>query len=150
VGTLTALLGNPMILACGLGLIWNFSSLPIPTAASQTLDLLGRGALGLALLTAGAGIELDRVRTGGKLLALATGLKLLIAPLAFWLVGYSLGIRGDGLLVLVAMGCAPGAANAYTLARQMGGDAALTAAHVTATTLLAALTLPLALALAAG
>jgi predicted permease len=149
-GTLAALLGNPMILACGLGLALNLASLPIPAPVAQTLDLLGRGALGLALLTAGAGIELDRVRSGGRLLALATGLKLFVAPLAFWLVGYALGIRGDGLLVLVAMGAAPGAANAYTLARQMGGDAALTAAHVTATTLLAALSLPLVLALAAG
>ena len=49
--------------------------------------------------------------------------------------------------VAAGLGGTPTAAAAYTLAREMGGDAQLVAAIITATTLLSFLTLPLVIGL---
>jgi predicted permease len=51
--------------------------------------------------------------------------------------------------VAVGIGSTPTAAAGYTLAREMGGDAQLMAAIITATTIASFLTMPIALTLAA-
>jgi hypothetical protein len=50
--------------------------------------------------------------------------------------------------VAVGIGSTPTAAAGYTLAREMGGDAQLMAAIITATTLFSFITMPIAITLA--
>jgi len=59
------------------------------------------------------------------------------------------GLDGVGLAVVVLCTAVPTASGSYVLARQMGGDAPLMAEILTVQTLLAMLTLPVALALLA-
>ncbi|HBU61873.1 MAG TPA: AEC family transporter, partial [Oceanicaulis sp.] len=77
-----------------------------------------------------------------KLLMLSVSLKLIIAPLVFIVLGRLFGVEGVALALLAAIGSTPGAAAAYVLAAELGGDARLMAGHVTATTLLAFLAMP--------
>jgi len=61
-----------------------------------------------------------------------------------------MGLGPTETLVAVLFGAVPTASSAYTLARQLGGDAPLMAAIVTVQTALAFITLPLTMALAAS
>jgi predicted permease len=148
-GLLAALVSNPLIIACALGLAINLAGFGLWPPLAGTLDLIGRGALGLALLTVGAGISLTELGARPGLLAFSTTMKLLVAPVVFWGIGLALGLEGAALTAMVAAGAAPGAASAYTLAREMGGDASLIAGHISLSTLLAGISIPLALALLA-
>jgi malonate transporter and related proteins len=72
-------------------------------------------------------------------------MKLLVLPVLMWALCRAFG--GDPLAQGVALACgsAPGAAAAYGLARQMGGDAPLMAALVAVTTVASVITIPLLL-----
>lgn len=77
----------------------------------------------------------------------ASLIKLLLLPLlAFGLAQlWSLDAMTTGVIMVFA--AVPTATSAYILARQMGGDAELMAAIITAQTLLSMLTLPVVLML---
>lgn len=144
------ILTNPLILACAAGALANqaqwFQSGPV----ADTAALAGRAALPLILLAIGAGLDFSALKTRPGLLALSVTLKLVIAPAVFYAIALALGLEGLPLVLAVAMGAAPGAAAAYVLASEMGGDARLMAGHVTATTLLAFIALPVWIGIAGG
>ena len=73
---------------------------------------------------------------------LATLAKLLIFPAAVALLARLVGLTEAQTMVAVIFGAAPTASSAYTLARQLGGDAPLMAAIVTLQTAIAFLSLP--------
>ncbi|KAA5804491.1 AEC family transporter [Alkalicaulis satelles] len=141
---------NPLILGCLAGLAANLSGLFQDGVIADTIALVGRAALPLLLLAIGAGLDFSALKARPRLLALAVALKLIAAPLAFYALGLAFGVEGVALAVLVAVGATPGAAAAYVLASEMGGDARLTAGHVTATTLLAFIAMPFWIWLAGG
>jgi predicted permease len=144
---LNTLLKNPLILACLLGIALSLSGLGLPRTVSSVLELLGRMALPLGLLAVGAGLNLHTLRGAGRALVAASLIKLLLLPLlAFGLAQHwSLDARITGVIMVFA--AVPTATSAYILARQMGGDAELMAAIITAQTLLSMLTLPVVLML---
>ena len=59
------------------------------------------------------------------------------------------GIPSSNLVVVTICSAVPTASSAYVLARQMGGDAPLLAQIITLQTILAAVTMPIAIALVA-
>lgn len=139
---------NPLIIACIAGIVVMSSPGELPKFIIDTAELIGRSALPLILLTVGAGLNFAAIRNSPGLLSVAVILKLLIAPAIFLGFGIAFGLPPEVIMVLVAIGGAPGAVSSYVLAQQLGGNAELTAAHVTVTTLLAFITLPLILTLA--
>ncbi|KPQ31099.1 MULTISPECIES: AEC family transporter [unclassified Halomonas] len=148
--SIMALIKNPLILACLLGIALNLSGIGLPGWSHATVDLLGRAALPLGLVAVGVALRpaaLLRVDRG----VLATNsVKLILMPALVlglsWLVGLDTVSR-DVALLFAAL---PTATSAYILARQLGGDAELMAAIITGQTLLAMLTLPVWLQLASG
>jgi malonate transporter len=68
----------------------------------------------------------------------------LAIALALWF-----GLSGANLAIVAACSAVPASSSAYVLARQMGGDAPLLAQIITLQTILAALTMPVVIALAA-
>jgi predicted permease len=64
-----------------------------------------------------------------------------------WAAANAVGAGPLGAAVAAGLGATPTAAAGYTLAREMGGDAQLMAAIITATTLLSFLTMPLVIGL---
>ena len=147
-GVLRSLATNPLILACVAGLAVNLSGVRLPAPVEDSVAIIGRGALGVSLMCVGAGLDLKAVSARPALMAAAVALKLAVVPLVFIGFGLLAGLDGVRLACLALIGAAPSPPAAYVLTREMGGDPRFMAGHITATTLLAALSLPLALALA--
>lgn len=133
---------NPLILGSGLGGIVNFAGIAIPDPIWATIDMLGRAALPLILLAVGAGLNFTAMKARPWLLTLSIFLKLMIAPLVFYAAGVLMGFEGVPLTVLVLTGASPGAASAYVLAKQLGGDAPYSAGDITASALFCFITIP--------
>ena len=142
-----AMLANPILVACLTGLALNVLKVPPIPGVSDTLELLGAAALPLGLIVAGAGLSFAEVARRKGTIAAVTFVKLGIMPPLMW--GLCLLYGGDQTAQGAALlcGAAPGAAAAYLLARQMGGDAPLMAGIVASTTVGSALTIPILLAL---
>lgn len=136
------LLSNPLILACLIGIALGATEVPLPGAVTSVLELLSRMALPLGLLAVGAGLNLRALRTGGRALVASSLVKLLLFPLVALLLAAGLGLDATMTGVLVVFAAVPTATSAYILARQLGGDAELMAAIITAQTLLAMVSLP--------
>lgn len=141
--TILPVVRNPLIAACLAGILLNVSGIGLPRVAGPFLKILGSASLPLGLLAVGAGLELTGLRRAGWTVAAVALAKLLLLPALVGGVAWSLGVRGLPLVVCAAYCGLPIAPNAYVLARQLGGDAMLMARLIAASTILAALTLPL-------
>ena len=138
---------NPLILACLGGFALNALGVDLAGVPRDTLAVLGQASLTLGLLCVGAGLELAGLGRK-RLAALATCvLKLVLAPAATALACRLLGIEGLSAAVAVLFMACPISASSYVLARQLDGDAPLMAGLISLTTIAAALTMPLTLAL---
>lgn len=142
---LGGLVRNPLIIAAALGAALTLSGIGKPPLVGDVVDVLARAALPMGLLSVGAGLDLAAARGVGIGVAMASAVKLLLLPVLTAAFALLLGIDGLPLTVAVLFNALPCAASAYILARQMGGDHPLMAAIITVQTLLAALTLPVAL-----
>ncbi|WP_428246994.1 AEC family transporter [Ferrovibrio sp.] len=142
-----ALAKNPLIIACLVGIFLNQTGIGLPRGIDAVLKTLGDVAAPLGLLTVGAALQLDALRRGGPAVAATLVLKLLLYPAAMFGLArlWHLTLIETQVLVLWAM--LPTSSASYILARQMGGDAPLMAAIVTATTLGAFITMPILLGL---
>lgn len=141
--------GNPLILACALGLALNLSGISIPEPARAVLDILGRAALPIGLLAVGAGLRWPPTGTSVyPTIVSAAVLKLLLLPAITLALCHILGVQGNARVVAVLYAGLPCSATAYVMARQMGGDAPLLAGVITTTTVAAVATLPLVIVLA--
>lgn len=140
-----SILKNPFVLSSLGGVVWQLLHLPMPAMGIQVLDMIGKGALGLALLAVGAGLRLDEALSTKGPVLLATFLKLLAMPafMAGWL--WVLGVSGQAAAVAILCGAVPTGSGAYVLAKQMGGDAPMIASILTLQVICAAVTIPLML-----
>jgi predicted permease len=139
---LLAIIKNPFVLSCLVGILFHSLGLVPPKLLLDVLDIIGKGALGLALLAAGAGLRFEQLKATGATAAFATALKLAVMPLLVFLLTTLLGVSGTAQHVAVICAAVPTGSGAYVLARQMGGDAPLVASILTLQVIVAALTLP--------
>lgn len=141
------ILQNPLIIACLLGVAASLVKLPLPAVVQTVLQWLGTAAMPIGLLTVGAALDLTAVRGAIPVIVLTSAIKLVLFPAVTAAIGVPLGLSGTALSVALFYGGLPISASAYVLARLLGGDAALLAGVLTATTLGAFLTLPVILLL---
>ncbi len=137
---------NPLILACLGGAALNALGIGVPLGLSAVLDVLGRAALAFGLLSVGAGLSFAGIRHAGRGIAATCAVKLIGVPLVAALACALLGLEGVSAGVVIVFAALPTASSSYILARLMGGDAPLMAQVVAATTVGAAITMPVALA----
>jgi predicted permease len=140
---------NPLIWACVIGLAINVAHVPLPRIVFEVADALGRSSLGIGLLVTGAGLQLKGIFRPNLAAALGVGLKLVLMPALAIGLALLFGLSGSNLAVVACCSAVPTSSSAYVLARQMGGDAPLLAQIITLQTILAALTMPIAIALVA-
>ncbi len=143
------LIRNPFIWSSLLGLAINLTGIPVPAVLANFGEILGRASLAAGLLVVGSGLQLASLRRPRAAIAVSSVLKLVLLPLAAAGIARALGLDGVGLAVVVLCSAVPTASASYVLARQMGGDAPLMAEILTVQTLIAMLTMPVALALLA-
>ena len=143
-------LKNPLIWGIGLGLLVNTMAVQPWPAVMDTLDLLGRSALGMSLLALGAGLSLQAAMHPSKEMLIGIVGKLLFTPLVMMTVAFVFGVSGLERDVLLIAASVPTAMNGFVLARKMGGDAELYATISTVQTVVSFVTIPLLLWLVSG
>lgn len=142
-GALSEVSRNPLVIASIIGVIANLTGLVrFLGPAAEATALLGRAAMPVALVSVGAALSFSELTKAPVMLILGVVSKLLVAPVLMLLVGHLLGLPPLLLAVAVGVSSMPSAPASYVLAREMGGDAPLMAGIVTATTLLALVTIP--------
>lgn len=136
------LVRNPLLIACAIGGGLAAFRVEIPEQIDLTIDLLGRGAIALGLLAAGAGVDMAALgRAGVK--TLSWSLVRLFGLPAFAIgFGLLLGLTGMPLAIAVISAGVPTATSSYILARQLGGDAPLAANLIAMQTVLSIITMP--------
>jgi predicted permease len=127
----------------------NVTHIPLPRLWHEVADALGRSSLAIGLLVTGAGLQLEGLFRPSLAASVAVLLKLVLMPAIAVTLALQFGITGSNLAVVTVCSAVPTASSAYVLARQMGGDAPLLAQIITLQTILATVTMPTAIALAA-
>ena len=139
---------NPLIIGAGLAAILKITGLTLPGFAFDTLDLLGRAALGMGLVAIGAGLMVKDASLLRAAVAIPTAMKLAVMPVLMISSAMAFGIGGLELQYLALCAAVPTAMNGYVLAKEMGGDAAAYAASATSMTALSFFSIPAVLVIA--
>lgn len=140
---------NPLIWACAIGLLVNLMHLPLPKIWHEVADALSRSSLAIGLLVTGAGLQLKGLLRPSVSAAIGVAFKLVLMPVLALALAAWFGLSGNSLAIVAICAAVPTSPSAYVLARQMGGDAPLLAQIITLQTILAAVTMPIVIALVA-
>jgi len=132
---------NPLIIACVAGLLFN--RFGMPDILFETIDIIGSGGLGLALLAVGAGMKPQQAAQHKLLLTVGVLTRLIGMPVIVILMSWLVELDGLARSVAIIAGAVPTAASAYVMARKMGGNAELMSSIVTFQVIIAFFTLPL-------
>ena len=146
--TAKGVLTNPIVASILLGTAFGFTGLPMPGFVDRTLELVAQAALPLSLIALGMGLAEFGVREGWRISVAVSALKLVVQPLAVWLLARALGLAPLEAAVVVLLAALPIGANVYLMSRQFGVLNGPVASATVLTTALGALTTPVALALA--
>jgi malonate transporter and related proteins len=141
---------NPLIIATVAGLAANLAGLGLPDFAAVTLGRIGGAALPLGLMAVGAGLQVGALREGPGLAAALLAIRHIVQPAVAFALALRLALPLPQQKVLVVFAALPTSASSYVLAARMGGRAGFVAGLVTASTLVAMVGLPLALAVLAA
>ncbi len=129
------LVRNPLIIASAMGLILGASEVKLPVLLGRSLDLLGQMAVPGALLAVGASLAANSIKGNWKPLTAVAILKTVVTPLVALGIGWAFGLDSERLRILLILAACPTAAASYPMARQMGGDEAVAAGSIVASTL---------------
>lgn len=119
---------NPLVIALVSAFIYKALHLPMPMSAiEKTGNLLANITLPLALICAGASVDVKTMLQLSGLSMQASLGRIIIAPLIAVAVGLAFHLSPVHLGVLFLMVSAPVAAASYVMAKAMGGNATLAA-----------------------
>lgn len=136
---------NPLIIACAIGLTMNLLHLSFPRVLNDLLDILGRAALPMGLLAAGAGLRFEKIDGGKRTLITTCILHLMVMPILAVCFSSLFGADESARLAAIIYTAVPVSISSFILARQMGGDHRLMAQIITVQTVISIVTLPIAL-----
>ena len=135
---------SPLVWGLILGLSCNWAGLAMPAWAATPLGVLGKVTLPLSLVLVGALVAPTKI--GADLLKPLAALlvsRLVLAPLATWILIRALGLHGTGAAVIVLQTAMPASVAATVMAKEYGGEASLAAACALLSVGFALLTVPL-------
>lgn len=135
-GMLKRIAVNPLALGSAAGIVLSAIGVAIPATLGGAMDLVGGTALPLALISVGAGLDLDRLRREFAGAATTCVLKLGLYPALVYVGLRALGLEGVALQAPVLLAATPTAVVSYVMAQEMQGDEQLAGAMVIGTTLL--------------
>jgi predicted permease len=144
---LKGLATNPLILSVLIGLAANWAGLGRLPVLHDALAVLGAAALPIMLLCVGANLKLRGLSGDALPIALSAVGKLVVFPVVILALTLALGVDPLQAQVLLIYGALPVGVAAYTLSRQLGGDAPLMAAMITVQTLLSFAAMPIWIAI---
>jgi len=134
---------NPLILSCCGGIIFSAWNISVPISIDRSLDMVGKIAMPLALISVGVGLDFKKLHSEIKPTIILSIIKLLIYPGLVFTGLYIIGLRGIDLYVPVLITATPTAVVSAIMAKEMKGDEQLAAAIVIGTTSFSLITISL-------
>lgn len=141
-GIVGSALKNPIIIACIVGGFLNLTGTGLPPVIGPILEGLGSASLPLGLMAAGAGLNFDNVRKAQAFVFGTSFVKLVLTPAVTYAACLAFGVGGTAMSLAVLFMALPVAGASYVMTRQLNGDGPLMAGIITASTICAAVTLP--------
>lgn len=145
--TLKSVLLNPIVAAILAGAAFGLTGWRIPAAIDRPLAMLAEPAIPLSLVVLGMGLAQYGIRSGWRIAAGITAMKLVGQPLVVWVIAWAIGLPPLETVVVVLLAALPVGINVYLMAREFEALEGPVATSMLASTLLAAVTVPLALTL---
>jgi malonate transporter and related proteins len=142
-GVIGEMIRNPLIIATVGGLLVNVAGIHLPEPLTATLQRLGAASIALGLIAVGAGLRLAGATVERPTLAWFVAVKLVAAPAAVFALVTWLELPPLQRQIAVLFAALPAASSAYILAVRMGGNGAIVAFLISASTVLSVLTMPL-------
>jgi len=136
-----ALIRNPLIIACVGGIIFAVFGIPLPRFVDRSLQALGSAAVPVSLLCIGGALASMSLLGNGKIITLASLIKVGISPLVAWAIGSALGLKPVEMQIAIVLAATPTAAAAFIMARQMRGDVPFTSGTIALSTILSSVSL---------
>ena len=141
---------NPLIWACVIGLAINLSASAAAARSGTRSPTRSAAPRWRSACWSPAPACTSKDCSARALAAASTVfLKLVLMPVLAIALALWFGVSGSNLVIVACCSAVPTSSSAYVLARQMGGDAPLLAQIITLQTILAAITMPIAIALVA-
>lgn len=141
---------NPMVLALSAGAACGVMGLRLPGPLDAALALLGSATVPLALLAVGAGLAGFRLSGQWAMCAVVAAVKLAVLPFCVWMAGrFVFDLQPLALAVATLVAGLPTGTNVYVLASRYQIGMVSAAGAVLLSTLAAALSLPVLIALIA-
>lgn len=137
-------LNNPLIICILSGLLVNLSGIVLPVFLQDSLALISKPAIALALFILGASLAFYQVKNELKFITLACYTKLIILPvLVFITANYLFNLEAITVTVLVVLSACPTGINAYLIAVTHQHHQQTVAGTVVLSTLMSIITIPL-------
>tara|TARA_R110000737_G_scaffold255344_1_gene264493 strand:+ start:131 stop:1072 length:942 start_codon:yes stop_codon:yes gene_type:complete len=135
---------NPLLIAITGGFIINLMAIKLPIIINDSLLLLGKPAITLALFLLGASLAYYKIRREVKFIITASVLKLILLPSLILLTSHVI-FQFSTLITttLVILSASPTGVNAYLVAKQQGKHQETIAGIVVVTTLMSIVSIPL-------
>lgn len=141
--TCIAILKNPLILACVVGVVFNLLNIPLFSGLDNLLKLFAAMSLPLGLLSVGAALQFSQIRADLTRLSLNVFARLLFMPFMAYVTCYFFALNQFETSILVTFFALPTASAAYILTKVYRGDDQLMAAIISLQTLFFVVTYPL-------
>ena len=138
---LQRMVGMPILYAIVAGVLVKIVGWPLPAPVAKASALLASGSVAVLLLLAGLQLARLRPRAEARATALATFIRLVVAPPVAWVTGRAVGLEGLALSVAVLQASMPTAVIAALWAIEFDTRPALVTATVVFSTLAGVVTL---------
>jgi len=146
-GTVRAVLRLPVLWVGAAGVAVRWLDVGVPEGIDRGITLLAQATLPMILLALGLQLGAGRWPRPTAPMAAATVARLVLSPVAAYLVGRLIGLSGQGLAVLVLSAAMPTAVNSMLITREYGGDIRTVAGVIVLTTIGSIVTLAVVVAL---
>ena len=127
---------NPLIIASIVAMPFMLFKISFPQAIQKSIDFISNTSTPLALISLGAGIDLQVLKNKAKLSLTASLFKTVISPAVFVIPAILLGFRDAPLVVIFVLFAAPTAVASYIMAKNMKSDYELAGQIVALTTVI--------------
>jgi malonate transporter len=135
---------NPLLIAITGGFVINLMTIKLPIIVNNSLLLLGKPAITLALFLLGASLAFYKIRNEVKFIVTASLIKLVLLPTLILLTSHFIfQFSSLTTMTLVILSASPTGVNAYLIAKQHAKHQETIAGIVVITTLISIVSVPL-------
>lgn len=131
---------NPLIIAIVIAVPFMLFRISLPEVMQKSVDYIANMSTPLALISLGAGIDLQVLKSKVKLSIIASVFRTVICPVIFVVPAILLGFRDAALVVIFVLFAAPTAVSSYIMAKNMKSDYELAGQIVVLTTIICPVT----------